>query len=261
MAGKKAEDAEISVLKIEQGVVEFCILGTSPLIMHRMAQKARGELLLPKGRKDAATRAATLKHNPVEEYRDAAHSFSDRDAGETRLFVPAPAFKGAIAAAALDMPGARKTEIGRLTWVEGYSVSVWGRPELLMSVVRQADINHTPDIRTRPILPEWACRLRVRFVKPRMTQTAVANLLAAAGVIIGVGDFRQEKGKGSFGQFELVSADNPDFVRITSEQGKAVQDDGMAHPVAHDQDTEELLSWFSGEVVKLRGGNKGKEAA
>jgi hypothetical protein len=112
-----------------------------------------------------------------------------------------------------------------------------------------------------PILPEWACRLRVRYTKPLLRDNAVVNLLAAAGVIVGVGDFRQEKGKGSFGQFELVSADNPDFVRIVSEQGIAVQDDALANPVAHDEDTEKLWAWFDVEVAQFRESKQAKKKA
>ena len=63
---KAPDSGEISVLKIQQGVVEFCLLGTSPLIFNRMAEKAKRELLMPKGRKTAADRAQSLKHQPVE---------------------------------------------------------------------------------------------------------------------------------------------------------------------------------------------------
>lgn len=244
------ESAEISVLEIYQSVVEFCILGTSPMIMNRMSEKAKRELLLPKGRKSTAERAQNLKHSPLKEYRASAYKVSD-DAAPARLCFHATGFKGAMASAALDLPGARKSEIGRLCWMEGFNIPIYGTPRLLMSVVKSADPNRTPDIRTRAILPEWACRLAVRFVRPRLTEQTVANLMAAAGVIVGVGDFRQEKGKGSFGQFALVGEDNADFQRIVKEQGRKAQDAALENPIPHDQDSEELLSWFSAEVVKL----------
>jgi len=38
---------------------------------------------------------------------------------------------------------------------------------------------------------------------PTINSTTIARLLEIAGLIIGVGDNRQEKGKGSNGQFEL----------------------------------------------------------
>ena len=251
----KTNDGEISVLEIQQGVVEFCILGASPLIMNRMSEKAKRELLMPKGRKTTAERAQSLKHEPISEHR--ASVYRDSDPGAlTRLSFPATGFKGAMMTAALDLPGARKSEIGRLVWTEGYSIGIYGVPRLLMSAVRSADMNRTPDIRTRAILPEWACRVRIRFVRPRLREQTVANLLAAAGITVGVGDFRQEKGKGNFGQFGLASADDADFVRIVAQGGAAAQDEALANPLPHDEESEELLSWFSAEVTRLHGNRK-----
>lgn len=245
----KAKDDSITVLEIQQGRVEFCVLGTSPLIFNRMTAKARRDLLLGTEKKNKAERAANLKHTPPDEFRNSAGRIEGDDT-PARLCIPAPAFKGALASAALDMPGTRKSEIGRLSWVEGYHIPIFGRPELLMSVVRSADIAKTPDIRTRAILPEWACRVTISFVRPILKETAVANLLAAAGVTIGVGDFRQEKGKGSFGQFRLVDADNEDYLRITQTMGRVVQDEALADPIPHDADSEELLAWYQSEVLR-----------
>jgi hypothetical protein len=250
MATKRAETSEISVLEISQGTAKFAIVGTSPLIFNRMAEKAKRELLMPKGRKTAADRAQSLKHMPLDEYRDSVYR-NHGDAAATRLCLPAPAFKCAMGTAALDLPGTKKTEIGRLTWVTGRTVSVWGIPQLLMSVVRSADINKTPDIRTRAILPEWCCVVEINFVRPKLSAGAVGNLLAAAGITAGVGDFRQEKGKGSYGQYRLVEAADADFARIVKAGSLKAQDAALAEPQCYDADTEELLSWFSAQVVKL----------
>lgn len=39
-------------------------------------------------------------------------------------------FKGAIRSAALDMPGAKKAQIGRLTYIAGDFVGIYGVPKL-----------------------------------------------------------------------------------------------------------------------------------
>ena len=78
------------------------------------------------------------------------------------------------------------------------------------------------------------------------------NLLAAAGFQSGVGDWRQEKGSGSYGSFKLVNADDPDFLRIVKTQGRAAQQDAMDNPVAHNDETDEMLRWFDVEL-KRRG--------
>lgn len=257
MIKKSASSEEINVLEITQGQATFGIVGTSPLVFNRMAEKARRELLKPTGRKTAADKASKLKHVPIDEYRASVYRNAG-DAAPTRLAFPAPGFKGAMATAALDLPGTKKSEIGRLTWVTGTHVNVYGVPQLLMSVVRSADMARTPDIRTRAICPEWACVVTINFVQPKMHAKAIGNLLAAAGVISGIGDFRQEKGKGSFGQFKLVNQDDEQFLRILAEGGRAAQDAALNEPRCYDAETEELLSWFSAEVVRLFGK---KEAA
>lgn len=251
MAPKKisTESAEISVLEISQGKVEVAVVGKKPLIFNRMAAKAQRELLLPKGRKTAADRAQTLKHDPISEYRNSVY----RNAGDmrpTRLCFPAPAFKGCMMTAALDLPGTKKTEIGRLAWVEDYSIDMYGVPQLLMSVVRSADMNKTPDIRTRAIVPEWACTMTIAFTRPKLSARAVLNLLAAGGITCGVGDFRQEKGKGSYGQFRIVEEKDKDFQRIIKNGGRAAQDKALENPVCFDAESDELLTWYLQEVAK-----------
>jgi len=83
----------------------------------------------------------------------------------------------------------------------------------------------------------------------------VANLLAAAGITIGIGDWRPEKGAGNYGQFKLVDANDADFVRIVTHGGRAAQQAALDTPVAYNDETAELLTWFETErgVRSLRG--------
>jgi hypothetical protein len=150
------------------------------------------------------------------------------------------------------MPGASKTQMGRLIYMPGEYQPVYGIPKVFMAVTRSSDIKRTPDVRTRAILPEWACSLTVTFTKPLLKEQGIANLLAAAGMSSGVGDWRQEKGSGSFGSFKIVSADDPDFRRIVKTQGRAAQQEAMDAPEAYNDETAEMLSWFSVEM-KRRG--------
>ena len=150
------------------------------------------------------------------------------------------------------MPGAKRTQIGRLVYVHGELLPVYGVPKVFMAVTRSADMNKTPDIRTRALVPEWACKLRIEFTKPVLREQSIANLLAAAGFQSGVGDWRQEKGSGSYGSFRLVSDDDPDFVRICSTQGRDAQVQALEEPEAYNDETSEMLAWFDVEM-KRRG--------
>ena len=259
------KSTEISIENVKSGRVRLQIVGNSPLYFNSMSAKAKRTLLLPEvtGRKTRAERAADFKHRPVDEFRASVYVAAD---GPTYLQLPAPAFKCAMMSAALDRPNTRNSEIGRLVWIEGYRVPVWGIPFLKMDVVRSADMNKTPDVRTRAFLPEWCAEITVAFLKPNLTDQSIVNLLAASGLICGVGDFRQEKGKGSFGQFRLVeSREDADFQRIMAAGGADAQRQAMIEANPHDEETAGMLSWYSAEVLTLgdkRGASRAqKEAA
>jgi hypothetical protein len=256
MATKSNNDGKIQIVEIGQSCLEVCVLGTSPLIFNRMTEKAKRELLMPKGRKTMADKAANLKHVPLDEFRASVYRHT-HDNAPTRLRFPAPAFKGAMATAALDLPGAKKSEIGRLCWIDGHSVDIYGVPKLLISVVRSADINKTPDIRTRAIVENWCARVKIWYVQPKLNDMAIVNLLAASGVTCGIGDFRQEKGKGNYGQFTLVSEDDERMKQIMFAGGRAGQDRALQVAEPFDEESQEMLEWWKSEFMV----RTGKEAA
>ena len=246
-AKKPADSGEVQIIEINTGTITVAVVGSTPLILNRMAEKAKRELLMPAPKKTAADKASKLKHDPLEEFRASPVRIRD-DSAPTLLAVPATAFKGAMRTAALDLPGAKKSQIGRLTYIPGEFIGIYGVPQVYSTIVRSADMNRTPDVRTRCIVPKWAALLSITFVKPIMREQAIANLLAAAGITVGVGDFRPEKGAGNYGQFEVVGADDARLVELMRTGGRAAQLAAMDDPEAYDEDTEELLGWFDAEV-------------
>jgi hypothetical protein len=112
-----------------------------------------------------------------------------------------------------------------------------------------SDINRTPDVRTRPIFPQWACRVTMTYVKDILTEQSIANLMGAAGMLIGIGDWRGERG-GSYGKFTLVDEDNADFKAIVRHQGIKAQRAAFQTPIFYDEDTTELMNWFEEELLR-----------
>lgn len=251
MASKGKDGTSIDVVKVEEGVIRFCIIGRSPFVCNAMSAKVKGDLINPPQKKNNQERATTLKHDPMEEYRRSPYRAKGDD-NATRIVFPSSGFKRAMASAALELPGTNKTQIGRLCWAEGQYVSLFGIPQMWMAVVRQAGMNKTPDIRTRAILPEWACEVVIRYVTPNLREQPVVNLMASAGVFIGVGDGRPEKGALSFGQFEIVAEDDERFQRIRKVGGLGAQDQALEHPTFFDVETEELYEWWRSDC-KRRG--------
>lgn len=245
----KTKTDEIEVQSLQQGEVTFCILGMSPFYCNRVAEKAKRELLMPRGRLTTAQKANSLKHDPLAEYRNSP--YLRREDGPTRIVMKATAFKGAIAQAAIDMPTAvSKSQINRLAYVVDEYVPIWGVPRLDMDIVRSADMARTPDIRTRARIERWASRVRIRYVMPMLSERSVATLLSASGIICGIGDFRQEKGKGSNGLYAIVPDDDPDYLRVLAEGGAAAQERALADPECSNAETEDLLQWFNEEVER-----------
>lgn len=260
MKGKTEKStSEIELLEIEQASAVFLLVGVSPLIFNAVSDKARRELLLPAGRKNSAAKAQSLKHDPLREYRNSVYRSSGNKA-KTRLLFPAPAFKRALATAALDIPGATRSAVGRLSWVAGDKIDIYGTPMIHMGVVRSADINRTPDVRTRAILPRWCCEIRINFVRPQLTERNVVHLLAAAGILCGIGDFRQEKGAGSYGQFRIAGSPSDTEYRSIIKEAREAQDYALAKPEPYDEETRSLYEWVT-EEIERRGEAKPIEPA
>jgi hypothetical protein len=252
-ATKKTEtkNEEITVVPLEYNDVVYHILGTSPFIFNAVPQKTWRELLFPRGPMTRGTKASSLKHDPVQEFRDSTYQ-DPLDDGPTRLIFPAGAFKKAIASAALDMKSnSNKAQLGRLASVPEQWAPFWGTPRLFMAVVRNKDQNRTPDIRTRARLEQWATKVTVRYVTPVLNHDTISTLFAAAGIIIGVGDGRQEKGTFSFGGFEIVAPDDPRYLAVLKE-GRVVQDAALANPECADANSAEMLEWFAEEFARRR---------
>jgi hypothetical protein len=250
---KKEQAVEIQVLKVEHGSFDMQIIGKTPLIYNCMSEKVRRELLFPADKKNAASKAANLKHDPMDEYRNSVYRIQDRSA-PTVLGFPASAFKQAMESAAKRIPGVVGEDVKQLIYVSGPNMTcnlipIYGIPQILMSVVRCKDMNRTPDVRTRAILPTWCCQISVQFIRPQFTAQAIGNLIAAAGVFIGIGDWRQEKGSNNHGLFR-TDGTVAEFKTLSKGCTQAAQLTALQKPIAYDLETERLLAWFDEEVQR-----------
>jgi hypothetical protein len=229
--------AELEIKVFDRRAITLYLLGTTGLFVNRMSKKAR-ETLLMGGKRDTTD----IKHDMPAEFRDSIYRTSD---GPTLLAMPSGAFKGSMETVTVDMPGVTKASVSRLISVPGQNVPIWGVPYLRSDVVRQAGISKTPDIRTRAFVPEWGSVVTIAYIGHVFTFHAVTNLLANAGVTIGVGDKRQEKGAGEHGLWEIVSGDDPRFLEIVATGGRDAQIAAMQAAEPYDDDTRELLDYFN----------------
>ena len=246
----KAPTDKSDEIQIEQlNVVTYSgvLIGESPLILNAMSEKTRHELLYPS--KENKRKSGNLKHDPLEEYRSSVYRL-EADA-PTLLAFPASGIKRSIMSAALDAKNTSKAQIGRLVWVKGTYLPVYGTPQIFMAPVRSADMNKTLDIRTRCILPKWAIPFEIQFVGDVLNSTSVINLLGRAGLTIGIGDWRSEKGSGTYGQFKVAPLSDSEAKAIMK-QARTTQDFGMKSPSFFNSETQTLYKWFV-ETREVRG--------
>jgi hypothetical protein len=248
MANTKNESVEISVVPLKRATVNLRIIGTTPLFQNRMANKVKGYLLLGGAKKTKAEKTI-IKHDPLREFRDSAEILPD---GPTALGLRVVAVKAAMCTAALETPGLTKTSTQRLLFMPGDFFPLYGTPMLRMDVVRSADVAHTPDIRSRAFLPQWGAEIAVQFIVPQLSVSSVVALLCNAGVLIGVGDYRQEKGKGAFGSFRVIGEGEQDqeWDELVAQHGRKEQEKALATPAYADRDTEDLMSLLVAETKR-----------
>jgi hypothetical protein len=252
MAVKKAEDT-VYVAPLSRGVIRLRIIGQTPMFQNRMAAKAMQQLLVG-GRKKTAADKANIKHAPLQEYRDSMEQMPFHGSNPTLLGLRVVAVKAAMCTAALETAGITKTSAQRLLFMPGDLVPLYGTPQLRMDVVRSADINRTPDVRTRAFLPRWGAEIEIQHILPQLPMSSVITLACNAGVLVGVGDFRQEKGKGAFGSFRAIPADQQDdeWDDLVENHGYVAQRQAFDEPTYAGDDTSDLMDFFHSEVKRRK---------
>lgn len=248
MASKTQDSAEIVIQPLRRGSTKLRIIGVTPLFQNRMANKVKGQLLVG-SRKKTRSEKIEIKHHPIEEYRDSAEILPS---GPTALGLRVTAVKAAMATAAIETAGLTKTSTQRLLFMPGDFSPLYGTPQLRLDVVRSADINKTPDIRSRAYLPKWGAEIEIQYIVPQLSITAVVSLLCNAGLLIGVGDYRQEKGKGAFGSFRVIGEGEEDaeWDDLVANHGRAAQLKALDKPEYANQDTIDLMDHYFSETKR-----------
>lgn len=248
MAAKKEDTAEIRVTPLKRGTAKLRIIGVTPLFQNRMANKVKEGLLTGTHKKTKAERVE-IKHNPKQEFYNSAEIMMS---GPTALGLRVTAVKAAMATAALETAGITKTSAQRLLFMPGDLTALYGTPQLRMDVVRSADINRTPDIRSRAFLPKWGAEIEIQYITPQLSVSSIVSLLCNAGVLVGVGDFRQEKGKGGFGAFRVIGEGENDeeWADLIKNHGRMQQLKALADPEYADRDTADLMEYYDQEVSR-----------
>lgn len=229
------------------------IIGVTPLFQNRMPNKVIQYLMLG-GQKKTSAERKEIKHHPLEEFRSSAEIVKD---GPTALGIRTIAIKSAMSTAAVETEGVTKAGVQRLLYLPGEHAALYGTPQMRLDVVRCADMNRTPDVRSRAFLPVWGAEVEVTYVMPQLNTTSVVSLLCNAGILIGVGDYRQEKGKGNFGLFRVIGEGERDeeWDMLVKHHGRKAQLAALESPDFANDETAELFALYTAEVNRRSSGD------
>lgn len=193
-----ANTAPVEIGRLKAETIRIPIIGTTPLIMHRWSEKAKRQML------DAQQGRRKVKEirDPEADYQATIYRTPDG------YGFPTIAFKSAtVGAARFFGKDVRMTDLRQFLFFKGIASAdnteiltpITGEPRMREDMVR---VGMTTDLRYRAEFPEWSAILDVSFVTTSISRESVLSLIDAAGLGVGVGEWRPEK-KGQNGTFEI----------------------------------------------------------
>lgn len=199
--------AQIQIDEVSVTRIKVPIIGTSPLIMHNWSEKQKKAMLdSQQGRK-----AVKTVRDPQADYQSSFYRIKEDDDQHDRYGFPVTGFKAAIVGAARFYGKAIKmTELRQFLFMRGILtkadpqqlVEIFGEPEMREDVVRLGGMTRSADLRYRAEFKQWSAVLDVTFVDTSLAQQSVLSLIDAAGLGVGVGEWRPEK-RGEFGCWQI----------------------------------------------------------
>lgn len=199
-----AKDNVIALQPMQRERMEIRLIGDSPLVVHKFAEKAKQQMRDKQSKKAKQGREV---RNPEDDFNQARYVIdADHDG------FPATAFKQAAVNSARYVEGLTMTELWGAFHVnlghELVPIEAAG-PVMREDFVRvggKGPGTGSADLRYRPEYFPWAITLDVVFNARAVSAEQLINLFSIAGFAIGVGENRPQK-KGQWGMFHVATDD------------------------------------------------------
>lgn len=211
-AVKATSEQEIIIPAIDIRTASIKIVGDSPLIMHKWAEKAKKEML-DKQMKVAKTKAHDKK-DPFEDFISSMYwlegepeeptpeAFEKALRNGARFGFPATAVKAAGVSAAYRADLIKnKVSANGAFHIDGEFVEIHGVPQIREDMVKIG--MGTADIRYRGEFPEWWSVFTIHYNAAVFSLEQIINMINLGGFACGIGEWRAEKG-GTFGMYHVV---------------------------------------------------------
>jgi len=196
--------AKQELKQINRRIVTVRIIGISPLIQHKWAEKAK-EMMRDKQQKGKKTRTRDLRH-PEEEGKNAGYYTSDGKPG-----LLAVSIKAAVITAAHQDLGFAKTLIRKSLFIHPMGRDVVIPLEMpsgkgkVKQVIEEDMVRvgaGSADLRYRPYYYDWAATTQWEIDSDLLQVSDLLTLLDRAGFGVGIHEWRPENG-GDFGRFKI----------------------------------------------------------
>lgn len=176
--------------KFDRAVVH--IVGSAPYVQHKFSQKAI-DLMTERQRAGSQGEKSKRRREPKdfnEIYERAQHKAREGWHG-----IPAPAFRNSmIDACRLAGFAMTRAKLSLFVVPDGWDndgqplVKIIGKPRIHEAAARNA--SGVADIRWRPMWEKWSAAVTIRWDARQFSATDVINLMATAGMQVGIGEGR-----------------------------------------------------------------------
>lgn len=205
----KQPEQSITIAPPDMRRVQFRIKGVDPYMQLRFSMKAQ-KIMLDKHKEGGAARSKrTRAAKDVDaDYEGAMYRLPDGGYG-----IPAAAFRQACISACRTV--GFKMTVAKLSLfiiqdgLDSFDrtplVRLTGKPEMSIMPVRNA--TGVADMRVRAMFPEWSATVTVEYDAGQMTLVDLSNLMARAGLQVGVGEGRPDSKNSAgigMGRFKVV---------------------------------------------------------
>jgi hypothetical protein len=220
----KTTETIINLPRMSREKINITLIGETPLIVHRFAEKSKREML---EKQTKSAQKGKVAKNPEADFEASIYRMADGSHG-----FPAVAFKAAAVTACTSLAGITKVAARQAFHVSGQQSIRQGAFSAAITTEELVEVHcpaptmredmvrvgmGTSDIRYRAQYWPWAVDLIVEFNPLAMSAEQVLNLFNTAGFACGVGEWRPER-DGSNGRFRVAEASD-DALLIQIQKG------------------------------------------
>jgi len=174
------------------------LIGETPLIMHKMSEKAK---IMIRDKQQKKAKKVRKARNPKQEFEDAM--YTDGNGG---YVFPARAFKAAAVEACRQADGITMASVRQMFFVSGLKDAEWVKIESDEPIMREDVVTigqGTTDLRYRPQFNNWKASIKVQFLEDVISPEQIVNIFELAGFCSGIGEDRPNKKGHTFGMFTV----------------------------------------------------------